>query len=521
MSIGFGFSPSDIITAAHFASELWEQITRRHRDSFPALVAFKKDLCALEQLVGDHVAAPVVHEKTFRHSMRDFGTALKHAETLRENHERTLKPAYMSALEQYMLTRDLKNVHAITNVVWYIGKGFLLDMGSQENFMSMGMVRQLGLENEYSAKIGLHRLPMNTDETIPQHWLHGYLGRSGQLSTSIQHPGQGDREQNTLLDDGSDLLQHPVGTELISTKEAAQCETRSQVESWESAFYSADVFIPRYSTEGHCCDGPTGYKSVDCWVTLGGHVYNIREEFRWTTRVLPSPLPWLPPIPKDPALEATFESIFCDITFALSTKRWKRLLFFSPLMFARSGNAYAFPPQEYATAGFQGSVLDYDTWVRAFHSQRALPSPWNIYLNRHLPESGLPPHPSTLLLACFLCTGSLALVTHIRRKDRYQSYVLAFSALAATIIGIVRTVNLQEFIFRYLFLGCLVGVVGSASLHWAVGEMDREEMKGPIRGEHGLDDHKHGVAGEEHQVRHPELEHAQTADEKPGSHKDA
>lgn len=56
-------------------------------------------------------------------------------------------------------------------------------------------------------------------------------------------------------------------------------------------------------------------------------------------------------------------------------------------------------------------------------------------------------------------------MTHARRNDRYQSYIVFSCALIATITGATQTANIQDFVFGYLFLGCLVGVGGSLGFH--------------------------------------------------------
>lgn len=57
------------------------------------------------------------------------------------------------------------------------------------------------------------------------------------------------------------------------------------------------------------------------------------------------------------------------------------------------------------------------------------------------------------------------MITHSRRKDRYQPYIIALCALIATVMGAMQTANVQNFISRYLFWECALGAGGSAIFH--------------------------------------------------------
>ena len=71
-----------------------------------------------------------------------------------------------------------------------------------------------------------------------------------------------------------------------------------------------------------------------------------------------------------------------------------------------------------------------------------------------------------LLLVCFPCISSLAIITHSPRKDRYQPCIIALCALIATVMGAIQTANVQNFISRYLFWECALGAGGSAIFHY-------------------------------------------------------
>ncbi|KAL8819168.1 MAG: hypothetical protein Q9223_002344 [Gallowayella weberi] len=374
-------------------------------------------LCFVVEIVfGLHDALKACSSiQSLQQSFQDFRISHQHLTTLLKNHERNLKTAHDSATERYGLTRDLKNLEEDINALWdwYCCRGIvipdkiLLDWGFEEGAISNGMAYQLSLERQNLAMTVLHGLSMKSPENIPHQDFDIYLEEYGHLFTiSNPHPCREASEQNTL--------------------------------EWHSSEASEVL------KQQHYWHAPTESRVFENILLMQEKRQRAARALRFFQRIKHFS-------PKSPALTSTVESLLHLVKAALSTKASKKLLCFSPLMFAPSVNGFAFPPQGDATGfqggvpGFQGvyppglpgGVLDSDTWARVIG---ALQQPWNKYFsNRHAPEPGLAAHPSTILLACFVCTGSLALATHIRRKDRYQSYVLTFSALGATMIGTVRT----------------------------------------------------------------------------------
>lgn len=73
--------------------------------------------------------------------------------------------------------------------------------------------------------------------------------------------------------------------------------------------------------------------------------------------------------------------------------------------------------------------------------------------------------PTALLLATFIGTSAVALIAQVGRNDIYQARIICFGALVAVIAGVVRRVELINFIFAYLLWGCIAGVGGSWMVH--------------------------------------------------------
>lgn len=103
--------------------------------------------------------------------------------------------------------------------------------------------------------------------------------------------------------------------------------------------------------------------------------------------------------------------------------------------------------------------------------------------------------PSTVLLACFLCTSCVALVAQAGRKDPYQTHIVGFCAMISSIGGALLTVNVQVFVFLYLFWGCLGGLVISLFLH-RVGAVTALEQRGGLWGKARVDEDDDGLRRE-------------------------
>ena len=106
--------------------------------------------------------------------------------------------------------------------------------------------------------------------------------------------------------------------------------------------------------------------------------------------------------------------------------------------------------------------------------------------------------PSTILVACFLCTSCVALVAQVGRKDPYQTHIVGFCAMISSIGGALLTDNVQAFVFLYLFWGCLGGVVISLFLH-RVGAVTALEQRGGLSGKTrvvGDDGLRRGLGGQ-------------------------
>ncbi|KAL9033713.1 MAG: hypothetical protein Q9180_005801 [Flavoplaca navasiana] len=148
---------------------------------------------------------------------------------------------------------------------------------------------------------------------------------------------------------------------------------------------------------------------------------------------------------------------------ALSTPLSWQTAFFSPILLAPSVGAIGLDQP----TRIQITALSYDYWFKVLHAVRTnIPS---LLVDPHSKQSSEIPStsdPQTLLLACFICTGLLALITQARRKDIYQTYIIALCALIATTIGVMYKVDSRAFIFGYLFCGCAIGAGGSAIFHY-------------------------------------------------------
>lgn len=91
--------------------------------------------------------------------------------------------------------------------------------------------------------------------------------------------------------------------------------------------------------------------------------------------------------------------------------------------------------------------------------------------------------PSTIIIACFLCTSSVALVAQAGRNDPYQPYIVCFSAMISAIGGAIFAVDVQDFIFTYLFWGCLGGVGISLLFHRCIAVTAQEPGEGFEKGQ--------------------------------------
>ncbi|KAL8662980.1 MAG: hypothetical protein Q9168_008171 [Polycauliona sp. 1 TL-2023] len=177
------------------------------------------------------------------------------------------------------------------------------------------------------------------------------------------------------------------------------------------------------------------------------------------------------------------------VTRVLSSLLSMQLTLISPILLLPSVRALATDPPTISSR----SVPIYNSWYQALHTTQTdilsvnlpIPTPLAKYKANKLLKlcTYHPKGPSTptvttfdpfiLVLGCFICTGTLAIITHARRGDVYQSYIVALCALIATIIGAVRTTSIQEFLFGYLFWGCLIGAVGSAMFHYSIDGADK------------------------------------------------
>jgi hypothetical protein len=79
-----------------------------------------------------------------------------------------------------------------------------------------------------------------------------------------------------------------------------------------------------------------------------------------------------------------------------------------------------------------------------------------------LPRS-IPPH--TLLLGCFLITAFTAILYTMIRAKPLTKFFLLIGILASTLTGAMFAVDLPDFVFRYLFVGTNVALVGSLWYH--------------------------------------------------------
>lgn len=182
-----------------------------------------------------------------------------------------------------------------------------------------------------------------------------------------------------------------------------------------------------------------------------------------------------------PHPSSTLARLFRHIGRALSGLLSRQQTLLSLILLAPSVHAKAL---DHPT-NIPSTALSYAYWIQALHNKRValasvsappIPAPHTAYIFKlwpcpyeQRPQHTLPiSSPATLLLACFLCTSSLALFTHARRNDPYQSYIIAFCAAVATIVGAMRTVDIENLIFIHLFWGCVIGAGGSAVLHHVI-----------------------------------------------------
>jgi uncharacterized membrane protein YfcA len=73
--------------------------------------------------------------------------------------------------------------------------------------------------------------------------------------------------------------------------------------------------------------------------------------------------------------------------------------------------------------------------------------------------------PHELLFTLFLETLALVAIYTHNRDDAEQKYFLGAGMIISCIAGAVYSSTAQDFVLQYLFLGCLVALVGSAVSH--------------------------------------------------------
>ena len=175
---------------------------------------------------------------------------------------------------------------------------------------------------------------------------------------------------------------------------------------------------------------------------------------------------------------STLESLFHCIKAALQLNTSKPLMLLSPLFFAPSTVALGLDYE---------IVRDGDSWIGALRSTHmglvsvsSLPSSHSTSKNHNnsdiqaqlwthpitqSPLAEQSPSPTTLLLATFLSTSTIALAAQAGKNDAFQTYIIAFFALIGAITATVLGAGLRDFVFGYLFWGCVVGVGGSWIVH--------------------------------------------------------
>ena len=85
--------------------------------------------------------------------------------------------------------------------------------------------------------------------------------------------------------------------------------------------------------------------------------------------------------------------------------------------------------------------------------------------------------PSTILLATFLCTTTVALLTQVGRKDAYQAHIIALCAGAAASAGLFLGGNIQALVLVYLFGGCIAGLAVSQLYHRFTAVSGKKEQQ--------------------------------------------
>lgn len=166
----------------------------------------------------------------------------------------------------------------------------------------------------------------------------------------------------------------------------------------------------------------------------------------------------------------------------LSLKTSKLLTLLSPILFAPSASAMV-PDWDGHESQIYSRTRTHSqsSWSQALQSLPIdLLSPWTRPDTMTYNDNNTDPkpnlEPSTILLACFLCTSSVALVAQAGKNDPYQPYVVGFCATISAIAGAILAVDVQNFIFVYLFWGCLGGAALSVVFHRLIGVTAREQV---------------------------------------------
>lgn len=73
-------------------------------------------------------------------------------------------------------------------------------------------------------------------------------------------------------------------------------------------------------------------------------------------------------------------------------------------------------------------------------------------------STGNEPTAETLLLGSFLCTLVIVIAAYATRNNSHQPHFLAICAVSSTITGASLAGDAQEFVFRFLFMGLIVGL---------------------------------------------------------------
>ncbi|CAF9926689.1 MAG: hypothetical protein HETSPECPRED_006395 [Heterodermia speciosa] len=178
----------------------------------------------------------------------------------------------------------------------------------------------------------------------------------------------------------------------------------------------------------------------------------------------------------------------------VSGKMWKKLMLLSPICFGIGVSAVTDNGtfQNFISPSFAASLGLRPYTESLQNTQNFLISVESPLFRIKLPKSNLisvqlwahptdspslETSPSTILLATFLCTTTVALLSQVGKKDAYQAHIIALCAGAAASAGLFLGGNIQALVLVYLFGGCIAGLAVSQLYHRFTAVSGKKEQQ--------------------------------------------